>query len=327
MKNIKRILPIFILSFWQMACSSNKDSFDASGSFEATERLISAQATGVIKSLFIQEGQSINIGDTLGYIDVSLLQLQADQVSASMKAIEAKTNSAAPQLKILEAELNRQKSLYATIAQQIENVQVEIKRFQNLVNANAAPKKQLDDLLSQKLVLQKQLEGVSALENVVKAQMASAKQNVSIQNTGILSEGAPTEKRLDFIEKQIKDGVIISDFKGTITTQIAYDGEFTTVGKPLYKIANLEDITLRAYISGDQLPNVKLNQQVKVRTDDGSGGFNETQGSLIWINNKAEFTPKTIQTKNERANLVYAIKVKVKNDGRYKIGMYGEIKL
>ena len=320
--SVKTLLLIVVIS----ACDQGGKDYDASGSFEAIERVISAEATGVIKELNIQEGQTIKAQDTLGYIDVDNLYLQAEQVKASIEAISSKTNDPAPQISVLTAQLKTQESQMATLGQQIANVDKEIQRFQNLVKANAAPQKQLDDLVAQKLVLEKQRAGVVTQKSVLQAQISSARQNVAIQNTAVLSEEEPNLKRLALIQKQINDGLIISDYRGTITTQMAYDGEFISMGKPLYKIANLEEMNLRAYITGDQLPQVKLNQDVTVRVDNGEGGFNEDRGKIIWISDKAEFTPKTIQTKDERANLVYAIKIQVQDDGRYKMGMYGEIK-
>lgn len=308
------------------ACNQGGKDYDASGSFEVIERVISAEATGVIKQLDIQEGQIISANDTLGYIDVDNLFLQAEQVRASIDAIGAKTNDPGPQISVLNAQLKTQESQMATLGQQLVNINKEIQRFQNLVKANAAPQKQLDDLIAQQLVLEKQLDGVETQKSVLQAQISSARQNVAIQNTAVLSEEEPNRRRLALIEKQILDGLIISNYSGTITTQLAYDGEFISIGKPLYKIANLQEMNLRAYITGDQLPQVTLNQTVTVRIDDGEGGFTEGPGKIIWISDKAEFTPKTIQTKDERANLVYAIKIQVDNDGRYKMGMYGEIK-
>jgi len=293
------IIHIAVIALLLSACKSSEKNYDASGSFEAVERTISAEATGKIKTLNIQEGQILQAGQVIGSIDVTNLSIQSEQVQAGIDAIQQKTNSAAAQVKVIK--------------QQISNIEKEISRFKNLVQANAAPQKQLDDLVAQKLVLQDQLH--------------ATKVNVAIQNRAILSEIAPNKKRLTLIKKQIKDGTIVNEYAGTVTTQIAYDGEFTAIGRPLYKIADLKNITLRAYITGNQLAQVKLNQEVVVQTDNGEGGFKETKGIISWISSKAEFTPKTIQTKKERANLVYAIKVRVKNDGSYKIGMYGEITL
>ncbi len=317
---------ILFLGLFFSACQTGEKDYDASGSFEAIERIISAEATGLIEKLEIQEGASIKKGDTIGYIDVSNLTLQAAQIKASINAIGARKNDAGPQVMVLNEQIKTQDSQIATLGQQKINLEKEIDRFQQLVNANAAPQKQLDDLIAQKLVLQKKLDGANQQKQVLITQIKSAKQNIAIQNQAVLSEEEPNQKRLELIQKQIGDGIIISKHEGTVTTQMAYDGEFISIGRPLYKIANLKEIILRAYITGDQLAQVKLNQSVIVKTDNGSGAFNESQGKITWISNKAEFTPKTIQTKDERANLVYAIKVKVENDGRYKMGMYGEIK-
>lgn len=326
MKKLIHLLPSLAAALLFISCQSSEKDYDASGSFEAIERTISAEATGKIESLNIEEGKLLKAGQVIGSIDVSNLALQSEQVKSSINAIAQKTNDASAQVDILKSQLITQAQQTATLKQQITNLEKEITRFQNLVNANAVPQKQLDDLLGQKLVLEKQLNATETQSKVIEAQIEATKRNVNIQNRAILSEVEPNQKRLALIEKQMEDGKIINQYDGTVTTQMAYDGEFTTIGKPLYKIANLSDIILRVYISGNQLPQVQLNQEVVVKTDNGEGGFKETKGTITWISDKAEFTPKTIQTKDERANLVYAIKVKVENDGSYKIGMYGEIK-
>lgn len=320
---------IFLASIFLVlmsACTEKTSNFDASGSFEADERMISAEATGKIIELNIEEGQSLKAGTVIGEIDVSLLELQLAQIEASAGAIRQKTSDANPQINILKAQLNVQNDQTTTLSEQMKVLDKEIKRFDNLVKAKAAPQKQLDDLNGQKAILQKQLATAQAQKEVIKEQIKSATSNVNLQNRSILSEVAPTKKRMDILQKQIEDGKIVNEYAGTVLTKYANAGEFTGIGKPLYKIADLSNILLRAYITGDQLPQVKLNHKVTVATDDGKGGFTDTEGTIIWISSKAEFTPKTVQTKNERANQVYAIKVKVKNDGTYKIGMYGELK-
>ena len=323
---IKSTILIVVATLLLTSCGNSEKGYDASGSFEAIERTISAEATGKIKSLEIEEGQLLKAGEVIGNIDVSNLTIQSEQVQSSIQAINKKTNSAASQIVVLQSQLITQESNASTLQQQLTNLEKEVKRFQNLVKANAVPQKQLDDLVGQNLVLQKQLAATETQSGVIKAQIDAARTNVNNQNRAILSEIEPNKKRLEFIEKQIKDGVIVNEYNGTVTTKIAYDGEFTSIGRPLYRIADLSNINLRVYVSGNQLPQIKLNQEVTVRTDDGNDGFTETKGIIFWISSKAEFTPKTIQTKDERANLVYAIKVKVQNDGTYKMGMYGDIK-
>lgn len=318
------LFPLLVLTSI-LACHRSEKEYDASGSFEAIERTISAEATGKILELSISEGDHLEAGQTIGKIDVTNLTLQGEQVQSTIKALGQKTNDASAQVSVLQSQLLTQQGQTAALQQQLENIDGEVRRFQKLVDANAVPRKQLDDLNGQRLVLEKQLAAAKTQYDVINRQIAAARDNVAIQNRSILSEVDPTKKRLEFIQKQIEDGQIINEYKGTVLTQFTYDGEFITIGRPLYKIADLSELILRAYITGDQLPQIRLNETVKVRTDDGEGGYESTEGEIIWISDEAEFTPKTIQTKNERANLVYAIKVKVKNDGRYKIGMYGEV--
>lgn len=308
------------------ACSKSSSQFDASGSFEAVEVIVSAEQTGKILNLDLEEGQTLEANTIVGQIDISTLNIQKDQIQATIEAIGQKVNDANPQIQILQSQISTQKAQIQTLNQQLEVLDKEVLRTQKLVSADAATPKQLDDLNGQKSVLQKQIAAAQEQIGVLNAQILSAKENIAIQNRGILSEIGPNQKRISMIDDQIGRGQIKNPFKGTVLTKYAMAGEFTTTGKALYKLADLSTITLRAYISGDQLAKVKLNQTVKVATDDGNGGYTTTDGVITWINDKAEFTPKTIQTKNERANMVYAIKVKVKNDGTYKIGMYGEIK-
>ena len=327
MKKMKSILWAAVAALTLAACAGTEETMDASGSFEAEERVISAEATGKILRLNIEEGQALKAGETVGQIDVENLRLQAEQVSASMEALHKKANDAGPQVAVLEAQLAAHSRQMASLSKQLEVVDKEVARFKTLVASDAATQKQLDDLTGQKAVLEKQWSAAESQAEVIKAQIRAAKAGVQIQNTGILSEELPAQKRLELIEKQMSDGAVLNQYAGTVLAQYAREGEFTAIGKPLYKIADLSEIYLRAYITGDQLPQVKLGQEMKVLTDDGQGGYHETTGTISWISDKAEFTPKTIQTKAERANMVYAVKVKVKNeDGRYKIGMYGGVK-
>lgn len=327
MKKMKSFLWAAVAALTLAACAGTEETMDASGSFEAEERVISAEATGKILRLNIEEGQALKAGETVGQIDVENLRLQAEQVSASMEALHKKANDAGPQVAVLEAQLAAHSRQMASLSKQLEVVDKEVARFKTLVASDAATQKQLDDLTGQKAVLEKQWSAAESQAEVIKAQIRAAKAGVQIQNTGILSEELPAQKRLELIEKQMLDGAVLNQYAGTVLAQYAREGEFTAIGKPLYKIADLSEIYLRAYITGDQLPQVKLGQEMKVLTDDGQGGYHETTGTISWISDKAEFTPKTIQTKAERANMVYAVKVKVKNEeGRYKIGMYGGVK-
>lgn len=294
------------------ACTPGDDEFDAQGTFEAEEVIVSSELAGRIKSLEIEEGSTINMGDTVGTIDAENIHLQKDQVIASIEALNEKTYDVSPQVKLLEEQLQVQQL-------QLKNLRHEQERIQRLFNQDAATGKQRDDINSQVEVLQKQME-------VTRQQIQVQQRNAQTQNRGILSEGKPLQKRIAQLEDQLSKSSIINPVKGTILTKYAEQGEVTAPGKALYKIADLSTIVLRAYISGKQLPQVKIGQQVKVYIDQEKDSYTEYPGTIRWISDKAEFTPKTIQTKEERANLVYAIKVAVKNDGHLKIGMYGELR-
>ena len=295
------------------ACNRNERKFDASGVFETDEVIVSSELPGKILSFSIEEGQTIYKDSIVGVIDAENLTLQKEQVEASIKALSEKTNDVQPQVKLLEQEL--------AVKQSQLNTQLREKaRIENLIKMDAATGKQLDDQNAAIDVTRKQIA-------VTQQQILVQKNNISTQNRSVLSEGKPLQKRVAQLDDQLKKANIINPATGTVLTKYAEAGEITASGKALYKIADLTEMTLRAYINGAQLSKVKLGQTVKVWVDDGADKYRELPGTIRWISDKAEFTPKTIQTKDERANLVYAVKIKVKNDGYLKIGMYGEVNL
>ncbi|MBK9570769.1 MAG: HlyD family efflux transporter periplasmic adaptor subunit [Chitinophagaceae bacterium] len=293
-------------------CQGNGNSSDASGTFDADETIVSSELSGKILSLNVEEGALLTKDSVIGTIDAVHVSLQQEQVEASIRALNEKTADAGPQVQLLQNQLAVQQS-------QLNNLLHEKSRVENLVKADAATGKQLDDINAQIDVARKQM-------NVTQQQIAVQKNAIATQNRSILSEADPLKKRVAQLKDQAGKAKIINPVTGTVITKYAETGEVTTAGKALYKIADLSSLNLRAYITGTQLSQVKLNQSVKVLIDDGAKKYKEYPGTIIWISGKAEFTPKTIQTKEERANLVYAIKVKVTNDGYVKIGMYGEVK-
>jgi len=288
---------VIALSFLQ--CKEEKNPFDASGTFEAVETIIPATGTGIIQSFALEEGQVLDSGYVVGYIDTTQLYLRKKQMEAQIQAVLSKQPNIASQL--------------AAYQEQLKYAIHERGRIETLIKSDAATPKQLDDINSQIAVIEKQIEAVQT--------------SLSITRSGLTEETVPVFTQIEQINDQIQKSKIINPVKGTVLTKYAEAFEMATPGKPLYKIADLDEITLRAYVTGDQLPGIKLNQNITVLVDNTSDGYNEYTGRISWISDKAEFTPKTIQTKDERANLVYAIKVMVKNDGFLKIGMYGEIKL
>ena len=293
-----------------IACN-NKHQFDASGNFEADEVIVSAQQTGQLIDYDVEEGKTLTEGQKVGQINVALLKIQKEQVEATIASLKEKTQNPADQVALIRSQLEVQR---AQLAQQ----ERELTRTQNLVRGGAATQKQLDDLSALIDQLRKQ---IAVTENQLKVSLT----NINTQNRNVLSQEAPLQKNAEAVQEQINQGDIINPIAGTVLTNYALKGEMQTFGKPLYKIANTDVLTLKAYITGDQLSQIKLGQQVTVRTDAGKGEYRTYQGEIIWISQESEFTPKTIQTKSERANLVYAIKIKVKNDGFLKIGMYGEV--
>ena len=305
MKKIISLTSLLILS----ACSP-KNTYDASGNFTADEVIVSAQQTGQLIAYEVEEGKTLTEGQKVGQINVEVLKLQKEQVEATISSLKEKTLSPADQVALIRSQYEVQKA-------QLDQQQRELARVQQLVAGGAATQKQLDDLTAIVEQLHKQLA-------VTQNQLRVSLTNINTQNRNVMSQEAPLQKNAEAVQVQINQGEIINPIMGTVLVNYALKGEMQTFGKPLYKIANMETLTLKAYITGDQLTQIKLGQQVTVRTDAGKGEYRTYQGEITHISNKAEFTPKTIQTKSERANLVYAIKVKVKNDGYLKIGMYVE---
>lgn len=302
------LLPVILFA----ACKGNQSVSDATGTFEVDEVIVSSELTGKLLSFDVEEGDSIPKDKIVGLVDAENLNLQKEQVQASIAALNQKTADLSPQVRLLEDQLQVQES-------QLKNLDHEKARLENLIKADAATAKQMDDMNAQIDVVKKQMQ-------VTRQQIAVQRSNVGTQNRSILSEGKPLEKRVAQLDDQLKRASISNPIKGTVIEKYAEAGEMTATGKALYKIADLSVMTLRAYVTGIQLSQIKLGQQVKVLIDDGAKKYRGMPGIITWISDKAEFTPKTIQTKEERANLVYAIKVQVKNDGYLKIGMYGEIK-
>jgi len=317
------IFPLLAIFFF--ACNNGTAKYDATGTFEADEIIVSAEANGKILRLNLEEGATLAKDSVVGVIDPSAIELQKEQATSSVDALMQKTNEASPQIDILQSQMVLQAKQIAVQEEQLKTLTREQQRYKNLVAADAAPAKQLDDINGQVNVLREQIGASQSQLVVLRSQVNSQRQSVAIQNRGILSEKNPMEKRVAQIQDQLNKTSIVNPVSGTVLTKYADANEYTNTGKAIYKIADLSTMKLRAYITGNQLALVKLNQPVKVLVDDGKGKYRELPGTISWISDKAEFTPKTIQTKEERANLVYAVKINVKNDGYLKIGMYGEV--
>lgn len=310
---MRTIIILFFALIYLQSCDPGNNDFDASGSFEANEVIISSQLAGQLLTFTVEEGDSLTNGQVVGTIDAEILSLQKDQVGAAIQSLSEKTSNVQPQVKLLQNQV-------AVQEEQLKKLLQEKERTERLVKADAATGKQLDDLNAEIEVVRKQIL-------VTRQQVEVQRTGTATQNRSILSERAPLEKQKAQLEEQLSKAAIINTVDGIVTTKYVEPGEVTAPGKALYKIADLSVLTLRAYVTGSQLSEIKLNQQVKVFVDKGEDDYREYNGIIRWISDKAEFTPKTIQTKEERANLVYAIKISVPNDGFLKMGMYGEIKL
>jgi HlyD family secretion protein len=280
------------------SCHNTKEEYDASGTFEAIETIVSAEANGVIAQFNVEEGQTLEKGTIVGYIDSTQLFLKRKQLLAQIKALLSKRPDIERQTAAIEAQLKQAES--------------EQKRVQNLVNANAATQKQLDDINAQITILKKQIDGQHSV--------------LGIASNGITEESEPLKIQIEQLNDQLQKCRIVNPLKGTVLVKYVEANEMTAASRPLYKIADLSTIVLRDYVTGDQFSDIKIGQAVKVLVDDGKSSFKDYEGTIEWISDKAEFTPKTIQTKDERANLVYSLKIRIKNDGLLKIGMYGEVK-
>ena len=279
------------------ACSGSDSKYDASGVFEVTEVMVSARVAGEIMDLDIDEGTEVTAGEPVGYIDTVQLYLQRLQLEANVKAAESR---------ICDVEKQT-----AAILQQIDTQKKEQTRFENLVNANAGNRKQLDDITAAINLLEKQLDAQTET-------LINGNANAKAQAEALKAQIALTD---DMISKS----TIASPVDGTVMAKYVEKGELAVQGRTLFKVANINDMYLKAYITSGQITGLKIGQEVKVFADSGDSDRKEYRGVISWISDKAEFTPKTIQTRDERANLVYAVKIKVQNDGYIKRGMYGEV--
>lgn len=283
---------IIIATLLLAGCKNKTDQADAFGNFEATEVIVSAETSGRILKFDVTEGSDIDKGSELALVDTTLFHLQKSEIEAGMKSVRTRISSINAQNDILN--------------QQISNLNINISRIENMLKNDAATKKQYDDLTGQVAVLQKQI----AANNTQKASIAA--------------ELSVYDSKKATLNEQVVRSSVRSPLKGTIIEKYSEAGEMTAAGKPLVKIADLSVIKLKVYVSGTQLGSIKTGQQCTVRIDSGKKEYSSFPGTISYISGKAEFTPKIIQTKEERVTLVYAVTIDVKNDGTMKSGMPGE---
>ena len=295
---MKKIMILASVALIMAACGGNEKEYDATGTFEATETTVFAEQSGQLMTFSINEGDNIEANKEVGLIDTTQVWLKIQQLGATKEVYQSQKPD-------MEAQI-------AATRQQLAKAQQEEQRYKELVADGAAPSKMLDDATNQVKVLQKQL--------------AAQQSALSTSTLSLDKQMAATDVQVSQLRDQLRKCHIVSPTKGTVLEKYVERGEFVATGKPLFKIADTEDMYMRAYVTSAQLQNIKLGQQVKVFADYGDGQRKEYDGTISWISSRSEFTPKTILTDDERADLVYAVKVAIKNDGFVKIGMYGEVK-
>ena len=295
---MKRIIALASAALILGACSDREKDYDATGTFEATETTVFAEQSGTLLSFDIFEGDAIAQGQEVGLVDTTQLWLKIRQLAATRDVFQSQKPDIGKQI--------------AATRQQLAKARTEQQRYLELVADGAAPAKMLDDATSQVQVLQRQLD----------AQVSTLHTQLSTLN----SQQAATDVQVSQLQDQLRKCHVVAPVAGTVLEKYVERGEFVVVGKPLLKVADTDNLFLRAYVTSAQLQNIRLGQQARVFADYGNGQKKEYEGSVSWISSRSEFTPKTILTDDERADLVYAVKVTIRNDGYAKIGMYGEVR-
>jgi HlyD family secretion protein len=279
------------------SCSKKEDQADAYGNFETDELTVSAESTGKLILFNAREGEELEAGEIVAMVDTIQLFLKKRQLESTIEAITKKLPNEAAQLAVFDEKINKLK--------------IEVRRVESLVQGNAAPAKQLDDIKTELAVVIKQKEAAAS--------------GLSTQTLGMLAEKLPIQFQLRQMEDMLNKSYVRNPIKGTVLTTLVKQGEIAVQGRALYKIAPLDPLILRAYLSEDLLTSIKIGDKVSVMTDGPNGVLEESEGRITWISNEAEFTPKIIQTRDERTTQVYAIKVSVPNSGKLKIGMPAEV--
>lgn len=296
---MQKIYVLAGVALMMVACGGNEKAYDATGTFEATETTVYAEQSGALLSFSVNEGDMIEAGKEVGLIDTTQTWLKIQQMAATKEVYQSQ-----------KPDMERQ---IAATRQQLSKAQQDEQRYRELVADGAAPSKMLDDASSQVKVLQKQLD----------AQISS----LSTSTRSLDKQTVAANVQIEQLRDMLRKCHIVTPTKGTVLEKYVERGEFVAIGKPLFKIADTEQMFMRAYVTSAQLQNIRIGQKVKVFADYGDGQKKAYDGTVSWISSRSEFTPKTILTDDERADLVYAVKVAIKSDGYVKIGMYGELKL
>lgn len=295
---MKPLYILFATAFTLASCTNSDKKFDATGTFESTETIVYAEQPGRLLAFQVEEGQELSEGQEVGLIDTVQLALQIAQLQSTKATYDAQRPDMAKQI--------------ASLQEQLRKAELEVNRYTALVADGAAPRKMLDDSRSQMQVLQKQIVALTS--------------SLNTQQRTLTAQQGTTETQVQQLRDQLNKCHIVAPASGMVLEKYTEPNEFVTMGKPLFKMAEMKDVFLRAYVTSEQLAKIKVGQLVEVSTVYGNGQGKNYKGTIAWISSKSEFTPKTILTDDERASLVYAVKVAVKNDGGIKLGMYGSLK-
>ncbi len=309
---MKKITLTLLIATTILGCK-DKNEADAYGNFETIETVVSSETNGKLNTITIEEGQEIEANSMIASIDTTLLHQQKMMLLSNRKTAISKKPNINSQVSVFRNQI-------ATSQSQLKTFEKERKRTSNLLKDGAATPKQLDDI-------EAQMDNIKNQINVQQSQLNASSANLNIQSNSIGNEALSIDEQIKQINIQIDQAKIVNPFKGTVTAKYVEPNEIVNYGKPLYKIANLSKMILRAYFSGEQLGDIKINQKVIVRIDAKDDSYKEYKGVITWISSKSEFTPKIIQTKKDRVNFVYAVKIEVLNDGSLKMGMPAEVVL
>ncbi len=323
---MKKLTVIATMLLVLASCGKKEKEFDATGNFEATEVTVSAKSTGELEMFNLTEGQTLEAGIQVGNIDVTQLTLKKNELATASSQLAANKEQLRSNRRATDSkQLDLQKQV-ASLKQQIANAQRERQRFAELVKDGAVPRKQLDDINYQISVLEKQLSATTDQLAATNRSLAEQSAGIGAQISGIEAQQQGINVQQAQLDDQIANATVRTPIRGTVLEKYVEQGEFVSVGKPLFKMADVDNMFIRAYVTSAQLQNIKVGQACKVFADYGDGKKKAYEGTVSWISSRSEFTPKTILTDDERADLVYAVKIAIKNDGFVKIGMYGEVK-
>lgn len=323
---MKKITFLASAALMLMACSNDEKEYDATGTFEVTEVTVSAKASGELINFEIQEGQVLAASAIVGHIDDTQLKLKKEQLESTKAQLNANRRQLGANRNATSSKQLDLEKQVASIRQQIANARREKQRYTELLRDGAVPKKQVDDISYQISVLEKQLAATQDQIRSNNASLAQQSAGIDAQIEGINAQSAGIDAQQAQLDDQIANTSIKSPITGSVLEKYVEQGEFVTVGKPLFKVADTRKVTMRAYVTSAQLEHIKVGQAVKVTTDYGNQKGNTYKGVVTWISPRSEFTPKTIVTDDERADLVYAVKITVDGNSDIKMGMYGKVK-